>query len=511
MKIFTTSSIALLDAYTIEHEPIESIDLMERAARALTAAIAGRYNDAGTPFVIFAGPGNNGGDALAVARLLAARQRRVAVYLFNPKNTLSPDCLTNKERLLAEAPAVEFHEVALQVVLPKLTAGVVVIDGLFGSGVNKPLAGGFASVVKYINASPAHVVSIDMPSGLMGEDNSYNTRAHIIHADLTLSLQLPKLAFLFAENEEFVGRWETLDIGLSREAIDRTETDYYLTEIDEMKRLLKPRNRFAHKGNFGHALIIAGQQGMAGAAILSARACLRAGAGLLTVHVPLCNNPIVQTAVPEAMTELDAEEQYFACCPPDTNTYQVIAVGPGIGQEPETEDALLELIDNCQVPMVIDADAINLLGTRRDYLNRLPSGTILTPHPKELDRLVGKSQNSHERLMKAIKLAHSAQIYIIIKGHYSCIVTPKGTCYFNPTGNPGMATGGSGDVLTGIVTALLAQGYASEEAARLATFVHGMAGDDACLKIGETAMTASDIVNSLPAAWKALNIDSAEH
>ncbi|MDR1003492.1 MAG: NAD(P)H-hydrate dehydratase [Prevotellaceae bacterium] len=503
MKIFPTSGIKQLDACTIEQEPIQSIDLMERAARALTAAITERC-DADTPCVVFAGPGNNGGDALAVARLLAARSYRVAVYLFDPQESLSPDCLANKERLLAEAPAVAFHHVTSRFVPPALTATDIVIDGLFGSGLNKPLAGGFAAVVKYINASPARVIAIDISSGLMGEDNSYNVRTGIIRAHLTLSLQLPKLAFLFAENEEFVGEWQLLDIGLSREAIGNTDTDYYLTDAGEIHRLLKPRGKFTHKGNFGHALLIAGREGMAGASVLSARACLRSGVGLLTVHVPQCNNAIVQTAVPEAMTQLDADDTCFACAPGDTERYQVVAVGPGIGQAAETEEALLELIDTCQVPMVIDADALNILGQRRDYLARLPQGSILTPHPKELERLVGVSQNSYERLMKARKLAQTAEVCIIVKGHYSCVVTPQGKCYFNPTGTPAMATGGSGDVLTGILTALLAQGYPAESAARLATYVHGRAAESACPGQPYLGMTAGDIVSHLPATWASL-------
>lgn len=501
MKIFPTQNIKALDAYTIEHEPIASIDLMERAAQALAAAIAERWT-ADTPFTIFAGPGNNGGDALAVARLLAARGYTPEVYLFNTKGTLSPDCEANKERLLGVS-GVDFHEVTSQFVPPVLTAEHVVLDGLFGSGLNKALSGGFAAVVKYINASPATVVAIDIPSGLMGEDNTYNILSNIIRADLTLSLQLPKLAFLFAENEPFVGEWQLLDIGLSEEAIDETDTDFYLLEAEDMPRMLKPRGRFAHKGNFGRALLIAGSQGMAGASVLAARACLRSGVGLLTVHVPYCNNAIVQTAVPEAMTELDISDTCFASST-DTDDYQAVAIGPGIGKSAETEAALLDQIDSCQTPMVVDADALNLLGEHRSYIGKLPKGSILTPHPKELERLVGKCQNSYERLMKARELAKTAGVYIILKGAYSVVITPQGKCSFNPTGNPGMATGGSGDVLTGVVLALLAQGYDAETAAILGTYMHGLAGDIACKKHGMMGMIAGDVASCLPMAWRML-------
>ena len=501
IKIFPTIQLKELDAYTIENEPVSSIDLMERASRALARAMSERWS-AETPFTVFAGPGNNGGDALAVSRLLAERGCRVEVYLFNTKGALSPDCETNKERLAGVA-GIDFHEITTQFVPPVLTAEHVVVDGLFGSGLNKPLSGGFAAVVKYINTSPATVVAIDVPSGLMGEDNTYNIQANIIRADLTLSLQLPKLAFLFAENAPFVGEWQLLDIGLSEEAIEEKETDFALTEHEDVASMLKPRGKFAHKGNFGRALLIAGSQGMAGASVLAARACLRSGVGLLTVHIPFCNNFIVQTSVPEAMTEIDINDVRFSCAT-DTDDYQAVGIGPGLGKAGDTEAALLEQIESCQTPMVVDADALNLLGEHRSYIGRLPKGSILTPHPKELERLVGKCQNSYERLTKACELARSTGVHILLKGAYSVVIAPSGKCWFNPTGNPGMATGGSGDVLTGVVLALLAQGYDAETAARMAAYVHGLAGDIACKKHGIMGMTAGDIVTCLPPAWRML-------
>lgn len=499
MKIFPSNSIKKLDAYTIEHEPIASIDLMERAAQALTDAITERW-DTETPVTVFAGPGNNGGDALAVARMMAEKEYKVEVYLFNPKGELSADCQTNKE-LVEMMDTITFSEVSTQFVPPTLTEDHLVIDGLFGSGLNKPLSGGFAAVVKYINASPATVVSIDIPSGLMGEENTFNTKAHIIRADLTLSLQLPKLAFLFAENTEFVGEWELLDIKLSQEAIEETPTNYSILEVEEIRSLVKPRKQFAHKGNFGHALLIAGSYGMAGASVLAAKACLRSGVGLLTVHAPIRNNEILQISVPEAIVEPDASDIEFAC-PTDTDDYQAVGAGPGIGRSEETETALLEQLSSCQTPMVLDADALNILANHRYALNNLPKGSILTPHPKEMERLVGKCQDSYERLMKAAELARTAKVHIILKGAYSAIITPDGRFFFNPTGNAGMATAGSGDVLTGIVLALLAQGYTAEEAAKLGAYVHGLAGDFARKKLGTISLTASDIIHYLPMAWR---------
>lgn len=502
MKIFPSSSIKKLDAYTIEHEPIASIDLMERAAKALTKAITDRWKPE-TPITVFAGPGNNGGDALAVARMLAERSYKVEVYLFNTKGELSPDCQTNKE-LVEIMEEVTFHEISTKFVPPALTPQHLVIDGLFGSGLNKPLSGGFAAVVKYINSASAMVVAIDTPSGLMGEENTFNIKSNIIRADFTFSLQLPKLAFLFAENAEFVGEWDLLDIELNEQGIEETETNYEMLEIEDIRELMKPRSQFAHKGNFGHALLIAGSKGMAGASILAARACLRSGAGLLTVHAPLCNNDILQTAVPEAMVETDANEMYFAV-PTDTDDYQAVGIGPGLGKNEETEAALLEQLEHCQTPVVLDADALNMLANHRHALTHLPKGSILTPHPKELERLTGKCQDSYERLTKACELARTAKVHIILKGAYSTIITPEGKCYFNPTGNPGMATGGSGDVLTGVVLALLAQGYSAEDAAKIGTYVHGLAGDFAQKKRGMISLIASDIITCLPIAWRTVS------
>lgn len=501
MKIFPSSSIKKLDAYTIEHEPIASIDLMERAAQALTKAITNRWNPE-TPVTIFAGPGNNGGDALAIARMMAEKGYKIEVYLFNTKGELSPDCQTNKE-LVEMMEEVTFHEISTQFVPPTLTPEHLVIDGLFGSGLNKPLNGGFAAVVKYINASKAQVVAIDVPSGLMCEDNTYNIRQNMIRADVTLSIQLPKLSFLFPENEDIVGEWQLLDIQLKKDFIDTAQSPYYITEEEEIRSLIKPRKRFAHKGTFGHALLIAGSYGMAGASILSARACLRSGVGLLTVHVPIHNHDLLQTTVPEAIVQTDIHDHYFAE-PVDTDRYQAIAIGPGLGQEEDTALAMMEQIQGCPVPLVLDADAINIFGTHRNWLSRMPKRCILTPHLKELERLIGKCMDTYERLTKTKELAAYLQSYIIIKGSWSTVVTPEGNCYFNPTGNPGMATAGSGDVLTGILAALLAQGYTQEDACRLGVYVHGLAGDIAAEEKGEIGTTSSDLIDALPAAWKKL-------
>lgn len=499
IKIFPTHEVKQLDAYTIENEPIASIDLMERASQALTKAISARWTNE-TPIVVFAGPGNNGGDALAVARLLAEKGYQVKAYLFNTKGHLSADCEENKLRLM-DVEDVDFHEVTSQFAPPALTTDHVVIDGLFGSGLNKPLEGGFASVVRYINASPAMVVAIDVPSGLMGETNQYIQAPTIIQADLTLTLQQPKLAFLFPENEPYVGEWQVLDIGIHPQAIKDMPTSWFMTTKEDIKQWVKPRGKHSHKGTYGRGMLIAGSQGMAGASILAARGALRSGIGLLTVHLPLCNNLIVQTAVPEAMTEIDIHDTHFAEAA-DADGYQAVAVGPGLGQTHLTELALLDQLTSTNVPMVIDADALNILAANRHYLAKLPKGSILTPHPKELERIIGKCNNSYERLQRACELAEKTNAHIILKGAYTAIIQPTGEVYFNTTGNPGMATGGSGDVLTGILLALLAQGFETSIAARLGVYLHGLAGDEAAKQFGQVSMMATDIIEALPRAWK---------
>ena len=380
---------------------------------------------------------------------------------------------------------------------------MVVIDGLFGSGLNKPLAGGFASLVKYINASPAEVVSIDVPSGLMTEDNTYNVRANIIRATHTLTLQQPKLAFLFPEFQSVIGQLRVLDIRLSQEGIQKIDTLHSIVEENDIRSRMLSRSAFAHKGQMGNALLIAGSYCMAGAAVLAARACLRSGAGKVTVNSPKRNIPIIQTSVPEAIIQNGTEETFFAEAV-DTEDYDALGVGPGMGQSEQTAIALITQLRRTQCPIVVDADALNMLANHRSWQQQLPKGIILTPHPKELDRLEGHSADSYERLTKARNLAQRLQGYVILKGHYTAICMPDGRVSFNSTGNAGMATAGSGDVLTGILTGLLARGYKSQDACIVGVYLHGLAGDMAAQDLGEESLVASDIISYLPHAFKRL-------
>lgn len=503
MKILTTSQIQELDEYTIANEPISSIALMERAAKAITNVITERWG-AESAIVVFAGPGNNGGDALAVARMLSELGYTPTVYLFNTNGKLSENCAINKQRII-ENKNIAFTEISQQFDPPHLTPDTIVIDGLFGTGIKRPLSGGYATLVRYINQSPAQVISIDMPSGLMAEDNTYNITANIIRADLTLTFQQRKLSTMFSECQPFIGELMILDIRLSQAYINQIDTRFSLLEENDLRPLFKPRGDFEHKGTMGNALIIAGSYGMAGAAILATRACLRSGAGKVTLHSPKCNYSIIQTAVPEVVLQMDCDETVYSE-PIDDLDFNAVGIGPGLGRHESTAKALIAQIKHAQTPLVIDADAINILATNNHAVQLLPKNTILTPHAKEFERLSGRTnQNSYERLCEAREMAERNEIYILLKGHFSALCIPNGKVIFNSSGNSGMATAGSGDVLTGIITGLLARGYGQEDACKLGMYLHGLAGDLACESVGKESLIASDLIRFLPKAFMKLN------
>ncbi|MBO4906915.1 MAG: NAD(P)H-hydrate dehydratase [Bacteroidaceae bacterium] len=509
MKILTAGQFRELDLYTMEHEPIASIDLMERAAHAVAEALKRRFVSP-RHLVVFAGPGGNGGDGLATARLLAAEGWTADVYLFNVGTGLSEDCATNRDRL-SPVEGVNLVEITAGFTFPELRPSDIVVDALFGTGLNKPLSGGFAQLAKRLNRINANVVAIDMPSGLMCEDNSYNTSATIIRAKLTVSIQTPKLAFLFAENYRYCGEVEYVNIGLSQEGIDSMKSAFWLTEPQEACQLLRHRSPFAHKGTAGHALLVAGKRGMAGAAILASRAALRAGLGKLTLHTPFSNLDIIQTSVPEAIVSMDIDSNVVTEAQ-DATSFQAVGIGPGLGTDRCTAVALHGYLKQQLGPMVLDADALNLLADNREWLADLPHDTILTPHPREFDRLTSSfSDDSYERLNRARSFAINYHCFLVLKGHYTQLCTPTGTVIFNTTGNAGMATAGSGDVLTGIILGLLAQGYLPAEAAQLGVYLHGLAGDLAAKALGEASLIASDIIAYLPAAFKELSTLSTDN
>ncbi len=385
--------------------------------------------------------------------------------------------------------------------LPEIGEDDIIIDAIFGSGLTRPVSGFIGEVIEHINAADAVTISIDIPSGLFADRHADPKEGKIIHADYTLSFQLPKLAFLLPENDSFVGEWHILDIGLHHDYINNAEVKNFLLTKRDVQTTLRPRNKFAHKGTFGHALLIAGSYGKTGAAILASRACLRSGVGLLHTHIPKAGYEIMQTAVPECMLSIDRYDNYFSEVP-DLGMYNAVGIGPGLGMEKQSQMALKLLIQNFSNPIVFDADALNILAENKTWLAFLPKGSILTPHPKEFERLAGKWADDYEKLQKLRDLCFKYNIYIVLKGAYTCTGTPDGMCYFNSTGNPGMATAGSGDVLTGLITGLLAQGYSPAQAATLGVYLHGLAGDLAAKKKGQEAMLAGDIIENLGKAFK---------
>ncbi|MGE4289926.1 MAG: NAD(P)H-hydrate dehydratase [Salinivirgaceae bacterium] len=501
MKILNVEQIRAADDYTIKNEPIASIHLMERAAQRMSDWVLLNHR-LEEPLLFVAGPGNNGGDALAMARQLQkAGFINLQVWCLKISPTASPDCAMNK-RYLIEQNKVPIIEIASGDPLPEIAKDTMVIDGMFGSGLSRGITGYWALVVEHINKSGCRVIAVDIPSGLFADGEQAESGA-VIKAHVTLTLQFPKLSFMFAENESFVGRWEVLDIGLHPGFIEQVETPYHFLEADRVQGILKKRKRFSHKGTFGHAFLVAGSYQKTGAAVLAAKACLRSGVGLLTVHVPQTAYAIMQTAVPEAMLCIDETEMNY-CESATLENYDVLGIGPGIGKKPSMQVAFEKLIKNASHPLVADADALNILAEHPEWLVHLPKNSLVTPHPGEFDRLTHNHNSAYERLLSQIDFAKKHQLFVILKGAYTRIATPEGRVYFNPTGNPGMATAGSGDVLTGILLGLLAQRYEPLEAALLGVYLHGLAGDLAAKKQGYESLIASDIMANLGAAFLSL-------
>ncbi len=498
MKLFATKQIAEIDKYTIENEPIADIDLMERASLQMTNWLLQHFSTE-QKLVFFAGPGNNGGDALAVARQMSEFDYQCEVYLLDFGKELKGSPAINWKRL-EDSRLVKLSKISSIGNFPEVEESDVIIDGLFGSGLSRPLEGLPAQIVQKINQLLNVIVAVDIASGLMGEDNSGNKSEHVVRADFTLTLQFPKISFLFAENEPFVGQWEVLPIGLHPDGIDKTASPFVLLEENEIADLIPQRAKFDHKGTYGHALLIAGSYGKMGAAVLASKACLRAGVGLLTTHVPHIGYPIIQTAVPEAMVSIDQHDSIFTDFP-DLNQFTAVGVGPGLGKKNNSCKALCELLEKSEVPLVIDADGLNILSEHKEWLEKLPEGSILTPHPGEFRRLVGETANSFDAIQKQQAFAENFKCIIVLKGAHTSVASPDGNVFWNTTGNPGMATAGSGDALTGIILGLLAQGMSSLNAALLGVYVHGLAGDLAAKEKSEFSLVAGDIIEKLGKAF----------
>lgn len=493
MKILSAQQIREADAYTIAHEPVSSLALMERAASRCADWLIDSFGDT-FPFYIFCGMGNNGGDGLVIARLLQQKGCRVRTWLVHHSSKASTDNEANRFEGIQDIHALSQF--------PVLSEPGILVDAIFGTGLSRPVEGWVTGVLHRINEQRDHhmIVSIDIPSGLMADKPALPC----VHAHHTLSFQVYKLTFM---QSPFPGQVEILDIGLHPDYMAGVQTKYHITDADILQTIYQPRDAFAHKGTYGHALIIAGSYGKMGAAILATRACLRAGAGLVTAHVPQSAYAIMQTAVPEAMCQTESQELFSTHFHEpfrahQAPSYTTIGIGPGIGMESGTAKALEKLLEHYRKPMVLDADALNILGAYPFLQQQLPQDSILTPHPKEFGRLFGATEHKLEKLAEK---AAALKVYILLKGRYSAMACPDGSVYFNPTGNPGMATGGSGDVLTGILTGLLAQGYTSKAALLLGAWLHGKAGDLAANAGSQESLIAGDIIEHLGHAYRLIS------
>lgn len=494
MIILNAEQTRLADAYTIENEPIASIDLMERASTIFVDAFY-QNHDPKERIAVVCGTGNNGGDGLAICRILINKGYQVQPYVVQVKEGGSDDFIKNFSRCEAISTIKIISDANG---IPAFSEYKIIIDALFGSGLTRAVSGLYAAVINRINEAIAtDVISVDIPSGLfVDKPSEADARGTIIRANTTISFQVPKLSFFVPENYQYVGHWKVVDIGLSQDYINKQESDYSTIERSEVIKSLPNRSKFAHKGTFGHGQLFCGSFGKMGAATLAAEAFLRSGAGLLTVTIPESGVKIMQTSVPEAMVLEQPGERHISSfnASPLASTF---GIGPGLGQNKTTAKALGEFLMANDRPLVLDADALNILSDHREMLPLLPKDTIITPHIKEFDRLAGSSDNNWQRLDKARDFSQEWQLITVLKGAHTAVINNDGKTSFNISGNPGMATGGSGDVLLGIITSLRAQGLTAIDSATAGTFIHGCAGDIAARNKSMTSLIASDIIEAL--------------
>lgn len=500
MKILSNEEIRIIKERTLEAQGITSIELIERAAAAIAKEIKPYCVENG-PILVLAGWGNNGANALETARLLASDGYASEIFLFNiGGKRLSEECATMRDRV-KEISSITLHEIRgnepFQWADPPSDS--LIIDGLFGSGLNRPLPRTFQLLARNVNQSGARVISIDVPSGLFTEWNGEGSRQNMMHAMLTLAIEFPRLAFMMADNADVVGQWKVVRIGHDSTAVKQAPFSFFLVDRALVSHFLPQRKNFSSKDDYGNAIIFAGSRGMMGAAILSARAALRTGAGKVTVYSASSGYSILQSAVPCAMFKGDKDHNNITVMPFD-GRYNAMGVGPGIGTADNTVTALEKFVKSASAAgrrIILDADALNIIAKRPIILNYLPPLSIITPHKGEFDRIFGESYSDEERLKKAIKCAEDYSLIIVLKGHYTAIIRPDGKIMFNPTGTPALATGGSGDVLTGIITGLMAIGLESEIAALAGPYIHGIAGSMAAKVHGTYGVTAEDIVENI--------------
>jgi hydroxyethylthiazole kinase-like uncharacterized protein yjeF len=492
LPLLVSKKIREADAYTIAHEPISSIDLMERASKAFVGWFINHFQDKQQTISVYCGTGNNGGDGLAIARILCDHgycNINIKITRFN--NKVSDDFNENLKRL--KATKIALKELKNGDKLASENAEVI-IDAMLGSGLNKPLTGDYKTLVEYLNSLKKTVVAVDVPTGFFA-DGEIPINATVLKADLVITFQQPKLNFLLPESGPYINCFEVVKIGLSEEFINNTDTPYFMVEEADARQLLKPRRKFSNKGTYGHALIIAGKDETMGAALLSASACAHAGAGLTTACIPPSGLIALNSAMPEIMALLRNNNNVPDI---DWDKFSAIGIGPGLGKEPATLELLEAICKNYDKPIVVDADGLNVLAENPSLLKKLPAGSILTPHMKEFDRLFGEHNSWWRRLQTAKAKAKELNVFIILKNDYTITATPDEKLYFNSTSNAAMATGGMGDVLTGVITSLLAQKYAPQDACLLGVYIHGKAGDELALPNRMYVVLPTKIVAQLP-------------
>ena len=505
MKILSAKQMHELDRAIMDREGITSLQLMERAAEGLAARIMQRFPDASRNFKILCGCGNNGGDGLAIGRILHSHGYDVECFLLD-SDRYSDDCRTNAK--LVESLGI-LHTIGEEDRMPVLNDSDIIIDALFGSGLNREISGVAAYMACRCIFEKNFVIAIDIPSGLADntipddtiEDEFGDVAEVVVRADWTLTIESPFLSMLLPENHAFVGDFDIVPITIDDSETAYIDTDYYYTEFQDIRQMFRPRKKFSHKGTFGHTLLITGAKGKAGAAVMCSKACHRAGAGLVTAYVPSDLVDILQVATPETMVGIDSNGSIISDIP-TLCKYSAIGIGPGIGTDSITVAAVKKLLQTAFQPLVMDADALNILAANPELMSLLPKNTIITPHLKEFERLFGRAEDSIRRIELLAQKAKEHNIIIVLKGAYTAICDAYGNVYFNSTGNPCMATAGSGDVLTGVIVALLAQGYPPLDAARFGVYVHGLAGDIVAERVGLQGVIASDIIEALPFAFK---------
>jgi ADP-dependent NAD(P)H-hydrate dehydratase / NAD(P)H-hydrate epimerase len=496
MLVNTTEHLRAADAYTIQHEPIASLDLMERAAKVCANWIAENFPE-GKRFVVFCGPGNNGGDGLAIARLLF--EKGISVEVYYSGDSFSADFSENLNRIKTmNIPHLKISDPGNDFPVP--TPNEIAIDCIFGSGLNRSVSGFYADLILQINKHFREIISVDIPSGLGGESLEPGPQDPIIKASHTLALQCPRLAMLLPETGNFCGKLVVLDIGLNRGFLNQENTRMHYTDFLLASSLYRPREKFSHKGSFGHALIMAGSREMPGAALLAVRACLHSGPGLVTAGIPSALEGSMEVKNPEAVLKILGGD--FIEEVPATGRFQAVGMGPGLGVNESTGKVLKLLIQEGHPGMVLDADALNLLAENPTWLGFLPPETILTPHPGEFKRLFGTWNSPAEKLEVLRRRSATLGCIIVLKGANTCIALPDGSLYFNSSGNPGLAKGGSGDVLLGIITGLRAQGYTAPKAAIFGVYLHGLAADLLLSDSAPESLTADMVIDSLGAAFR---------